>query len=55
MKKYTTTINPKKFDSAFINPAFDDVFEAISFQKNGQKILLVFQNEINRNDSFQIT
>lgn len=42
------------YDVAFINPGFNKVVEAIDRIKSGQKILLVFENELTRNDVFQL-
>lgn len=44
-----------KFDTAYINPCIDRVIEAIEWQKSGSKVLLVFENPLNRTDSFQYT
>lgn len=55
MKKNATVKNLLKYDTAFINPGVDEVIKAIQSQKNGQKVLLVFQKQIERNDSFQVT
>lgn len=44
-----------KYDTAFINPCIDKVLEAISYQKNGQKVILVFQKPLTRTDRFQVS
>ena len=48
-------INPGKFDIAFINPCIDRVLEAIKLLQEGNKVLLVFENPLNRADQFQLT
>lgn len=45
----------RRFDTAYINPCIDRVLEAIEWQKKGSKVLLVFENPLNRTDNFQIT
>lgn len=47
--------NSRKFDTAFINPCINRVLEAIGQQNNGSRVLLVFENPINRTDNFQLT
>lgn len=44
-----------KFDTAYINPCIDRVIEAIEWQKSGSKVLLVFENPLNRGDNYQFT
>jgi hypothetical protein len=47
--------NSRKFDTAFINPCIDRVLEATEQLINGSKVLLVFENPLNRTDNFQLT
>jgi len=54
-RKQNQTNNKRKYDTAFINPCIDKVMEAIEQQNNGFKVLLVFENPLNRNDDFQLT
>lgn len=44
-----------KFDFAYINPGTNKVTEAIEQLNNGFRVLLVFENELTRGDSFQLT
>ncbi len=53
--KQNYTNNRQKFDTAFINPCIDRVLEAIVQQNNGLRVLLVFENPLNRADNFQLT
>ena len=53
--KQSYTNNPRKFDTAFINPCIDRVIEAIELLNNGSRVLLVFENLLKRTDSFQLT
>lgn len=55
MNKNIPKINRPKYDCAFINPNIDNVIEAISNQKKGQKVVLVFHDQIHHNDNFQLT
>ncbi len=45
----------QKYDTAYINPGFDWVIAAIEAVQNGEKVLLVFETQIDRNDIFQVT
>jgi hypothetical protein len=53
--KDSQSTRSRKFDTAYINPCIDRVIEAIKWQKSGSKVLLVFENPLNRSDNFQIT
>ena len=53
--KDSQTTSSRKFDTAYINPCIDRVIEAIEWQKSGSKVLLVFENPLNRGDNFQFT
>ena len=44
-----------KYDVAYINPGFNNIIEAMARLNNRQKVLLVFENELIRNDRFQLT
>ncbi len=43
------------FDLIFINPDFEQLTKAISLQKSKSKVLVVFENDLERNDRFLIT
>ncbi len=45
----------QKYDTAYINPGFDRVIAAIEAVQKGENVLLVFENQIDRNDIFQVT
>ena len=53
--KQDQAIKNYKYDVAFINPGFEKVVKAITRLNRGQKVLLVFENELIRNDKFQLT
>ena len=53
--KDSQSTSSRKFDTAYINPCIDRVIEAIEWQKSGSKVLLVFENPLNRSDNFQFT
>ncbi len=43
------------FDLIFINPDFEQLIKALSLQKSKSKVLVVFENDLERNDRFLIT
>jgi len=45
----------KKYDLAFVNPDINSLVEAIQLLSKQQKVLVVFENELTRTDSFQLT
>ncbi len=47
-------ISPK-YDTAYINPGIDCVIMAIEKVQKGDKVLLVFETQIERSDKFQLT
>jgi hypothetical protein len=52
--KQSQSVKFYKYDVAFINPGFNKVVEAIERLNNGQKVLLIFENDLIRNDRFQL-
>lgn len=45
----------KNYDSAFLNPCIDKVLEGMEQVLNGFNVLLVFEDNLNRYDSYQVT
>lgn len=43
------------YDFVYINPGLENILQALAELKNRQKVLLVFENDLERNDRFFIT
>jgi hypothetical protein len=51
----TNPILNVQFDSVYINPGLEYILQALEELENRQKVLLVFENDLQRNDQFIVT
>ena len=57
MKIYENHSSHQKthFDSVYINPGFENILQALEEMENRQKLLLIFEKDLERNDQFIFT
>lgn len=53
--KQRFTNNIQKYDVGYINPGFNKVIEALIALNNGERVLLIFEEELVRDDYFQLS